>query len=144
VPPRPDAPRDERGLRHGPEYEQWIGALEAAENDCWEDWEAEHFEPLLGYEPHTQLILGRDGGGQRHFLDGRPVHAGSSLELLLGEAGWVRVRYEWSWQPDARPTAHLALGVPAPARDLADGPVVSFALPERAILRWPQHRERGW
>ena len=115
LPPRPaDLPRDERGLPYGPEYEAWIAALEASENACWEDWDAEHYQSLLGYEPHTQLILGRTEGGLRHFLDGRPVHAGGMLELLLDDGRWIRVRYEWSWQPEVRPTANVALGVPDP------------------------------
>jgi hypothetical protein len=75
VPPRPDSPRDERGIPYGPEYDAWIAARETADTACWEDWNAEHYEPLLGYEPHTQLILARTEGGRRHFLDGRPVHA---------------------------------------------------------------------
>jgi hypothetical protein len=139
VPPRPaELPRDERGLPYGPEYDAWIASLEAAEEACWEDWNAEHYQALLGYEPHTQLILGRTEGGARHFLDGRPVHAGATLERLLDDGHWLQVRYEWSWQPDTSPTAHVALGVPAGARELVDPPAVSFELPPRAILRWPQ------
>jgi len=133
-------PADERGVPYGPEYEHWIAAREAVDDRCWEDWNAEHYEPLLGYEPHTQLILGRSEGGQRHYLDGRPVHAGDTLELLLDDGCWLRVRYEWSWQPDVAPTAHIALGLPASARKQLsiDPPTTSFALPPRAILRWPE------
>lgn len=42
------------------------------------------------------LVLGEDGGGQRHFLDGERVCAG---ELLWLEApdGWIAVRYESRW-----------------------------------------------
>lgn len=140
VPPRPDHPRDERGIGHGPAYDAWIAAHEAAENSCWDDWSAEHFDPLLGYEPSTQLILGRSDGGPRHFLNGHPVHAGSSLELLLADGTWLRIRYEWDWQPDTEPTAYAALGVPAGAENLTDAPLVSFKLPARAILRWPENR----
>jgi hypothetical protein len=84
VPPRPtDVQCDERGISHGPAWDAWTAALEAASDACWDDWRAEHFDPLLGYEPHTQLIEASDAGGRRHFLDGRPVHAGMMLELLL-------------------------------------------------------------
>jgi hypothetical protein len=107
-----------------------------------EGWSAEHYQPMLGYEPHTQLILGRTEGGPRHFLDGRAMHAGAPLELILGDGDWLAIRYEWSWQPDTPPTAHVALGVPGGARELAAAPMVSFALPPRAILRWPP-RERA-
>jgi hypothetical protein len=138
VPPRPaDLPHDERGLPYGSEYDAWIAALEAAEEACWEDWNAEHYQPLLGYEPHTQLILGRTEGGPRHFLDGRHVHAGATPELLLGDGHWLRIRYEWSWGADELPRGYAALGVPARAQGVTDAPLVSFELPARAILRWP-------
>jgi len=139
VPPRPgDLPRDERGLPYGSEYDAWIAELEAADSACWEDWNAEHYQPLLGYEPHTQLILARTDGGPRHCLDGRPVSAGSSLELLLEDGSWLAVRYEWSWQSDSPPTAHFALGLPDQARGVANSPVASIALAPQAILRWPR------
>ena len=106
VPPRPqDMPRDERGLAHGPVYDAWIAALEAADEACHEDWDAEHFQPMLGYEPHQHLVLGRSEGGQRHFSTAWPVHAGDSLGLLCADGHWLRVRYEWSWDHDRAPTA---------------------------------------
>jgi predicted Zn-dependent protease len=45
-----------------------------------------------------QLIKGRDGGGVRWFLDGKPVHAGEGLRLHGLEAGQteVEVRFETS------------------------------------------------
>jgi len=138
LPPRPtDLPRDERGLPYGPAYDTWIAAREQAEDACHDDWDTEHFQALLGYEPHEILVLARDRGGQRHFLDGRPVHAGATLELLLGDGHWLPIRYEWSWSLDASPTAHAGLGGPdrAVRRDVT--PAVSFDLPPRAILRWP-------
>jgi hypothetical protein len=50
------------------------------------------------------------------------------------ECGW---RCEWSWR-DGAPTAHVALGLPEPARAAGvEPPIVSIELPERAILRWP-------
>jgi hypothetical protein len=139
VPSRPeDLPRDERGLTYGPESDAYQAALEQTEDACWEDWSAEHFEPMLGYEPATQLILARSDGGPRHYLNGQSVHAGAGLEVLLDDGRWLPVRYEWSFQSASRPTAHFALGTPDEAAGIADGPVVSFELPVRAILRWPQ------
>ena len=109
VPPAPpDVPRDERGIRHGPAWDEWIAALEAASDACREDWNAEHFEPLLGYEPHQQLVLARDDGGPalpRRASRARRV----VLELLAHDGRWLSVRYEWGWD-DSPPTAHLALG----------------------------------
>ena len=43
-----------------------------------------------------RLVLGEDGGGPRHFLDGRPVSCGSGLEMKVPGDKWVRVRYEAS------------------------------------------------
>lgn len=132
VPPRPDAPR------RGSEDMTWLQALDTAENACWDDWNAEHFAPLLGYEPHTQLILGRTDGGARHFLNGRPVHAGATLELLLERAAWLPIRYEWNWQEGTAPTAYAAAGLPDDARSIADPPLIRFELPPLAVLRWPE------
>ena len=129
-----------RGIRHGPAWDEWIATLEAASDACHDDWTAEHFEPKLGYEPHQQLLLARDDGGPRHLLDGRPVHAGAVLELLAHDGRWLSVRYEWAWD-DSPPTAHLALGAPPQALRQGLEPVVSFALPSRAVLRWPPDRK---
>ena len=137
IPPRPtDMPLDDRSLPYGPAYDAWLAALEAAESACWEDWNAEHFQPMLGYEPHQHLILGRSDGGQRHYLDGRPVHAGDVLQLLLADDHWLPVRYEWSWD-DKPPRAYAALGAPAQAARQDQQPLIEFSLPPRAILRWP-------
>jgi hypothetical protein len=68
--------------------------------------------------------------------------AGATLELLREGGRWLPVRYEWSRQPDMPPTAHVALGVPVGARELADPPTVSLELPPQAIVRWPD-RERS-
>lgn len=142
VSPRPtDAPKDERGLTYGPSWEAWLAEIETAERQCWEDWDAEHFQPLLGYEPHSQLILAHTDGGARHFLDGRLVHAGAQLELLLDDGHWLPVSYEWSWQAEEAPTASIALGLPRAAREVTEPPVTALKLPPRAILRWPEHHQ---
>lgn len=96
----------------------------------------EHFDPLCGWEPHTQLIEATDAGGRRHFLDGRPVPAGAVLELLSAGV-WVPVRYEWNAAAGELPHAHLQLGGPAAAQAHGATPTVSFALPSSAVLRWP-------
>ena len=57
--------------------------------------------------PWSQIERGNDGGGQRDFLDGRPIHCGTTLELQTVEVrsddygdysvvlpSGVRVRYE--------------------------------------------------
>ena len=136
VPPRPaDVPRNELGHAHGPAYDAWIAALEAADEACWNDWDAEHFQAMLGYEPHQHLVLGRSDGGPRHFLNGLPVHAGDGLQLLLAGGTWLPIRYEWGWD-DKPPRAYAALGAPPEAVRQDQAPLIEFALPPRAILRW--------
>ena len=95
---------------------------------------------VTGSELRTQLILGQAEGGPRQFLDGQPVHVGATLELLLDNGRWITVGYEWTWQPDALSTAHVALGVRPRARELgaADPPTVACELTPRAILRRPE------
>jgi hypothetical protein len=80
---RPMCPETNTASRTAPAWEAWTAALEAGNDACWDGWRAEHVHPLLGYEPHTQLIEASDRGGRRHSLDGRPVHAGTTFELLL-------------------------------------------------------------
>jgi hypothetical protein len=51
----------------------------------------------------TTFMLCRDCGGRRHFLDGRPVHCGTVLEIYLPSrpgARWHRARYESTLQGD--------------------------------------------
>jgi hypothetical protein len=135
-PARPISRATTVACRMAPECDAWIAAREAADNACWEDWNAEHCQALLGHEPHTQLILGRSDGGPRHYLDGKPVHAGDTLELLTDSEDWLPVRYEWDWNVEHAPRAYFNLGLPAPARGVTEPPDVSVALPSTAILRW--------
>ncbi len=88
-------------------------------------------------DPARILGLGRDAGGLRHFLDRRPVHAGTVLELRLLDDVWVRVRYEWNWDVDQLPRAYLALGGRGEELGYTPGSV-SFPLPATAELRWPE------
>ena len=129
VPPRP---QDEA------QRSAWVAALEAADDACWRDWHDEHYTPLLGYDPSTALIEGRDEGGLRHFLNGRAVLAGAGLELLLADGHWVPVRYEWDFESGKPPRAYLLLGGPEQALRHDATPVVEFALAPRAVLRWPE------
>ena len=124
---RRPARRARRAIRAA--WEAWIAALEAAGDACLDDWRAEHFDPLLGYEPHTQLIEASDAGGRRHFLDGRPVHAGMTLELLLPGGHWLAGRYEWSYVAGELPTLHVELGGTAEAERQGEVPAVPFPLP---------------
>lgn len=121
-----------------PQWPEYEAQVDRRDELIYAEWRAEHYGPILGYDPADLLILGRDGVGQRHFLAGRPVAAGTGLELLLPDGRWQPIAYEWSWGQDKPPTASLVLGGPDPAERHGDLPVVSFALPPSAVLRWPQ------
>jgi len=120
-----------------PDGQRWWPDLDAeAESDAaFEQWRQEHMAPLVDPDPDSILTLGSDAGGLRHFLAGQPVHTGTYLELRLPDDRWVLIRYEWNWDPAARPRAYLALGGRGEA--LGYAPMVEFTLPERAELRWP-------
>ena len=77
-----------------------------------------------------QLELVPERSGLRHYLAGRPVHAGDGLELQLEGGVWVPARYEWSGEGAA---PKLFIGI-------AGGGVISFAIPPSALLRWPRAR----
>ena len=46
------------------------------------------------------IILGTDGNGLRHFVNGEPIHAGSYIEVKFGD-GWIPGRYEYSFTKDS-------------------------------------------
>lgn len=76
-----------------------------------------------------RLELGRDAGGRRHFLAGRPVNCGTMLEWNRGGI-WTRVRYEASLHADVTRV------------------VLSDALGEHELLdtdrfRWPERWTMG-
>lgn len=62
----------------------------------------------------SRLELRNEGAaGERHYVDGRPVHCGDGLELRLTEGRWERVRFELAWEPRRQrnaPVLHMAVG----------------------------------
>ena len=76
----------------------------------------------------SRLELGEDSGGPRYFLDGRPVHAGAILELLLPGELWLPVRFEWTGCASDPPVFFLSL---AETNEQA-----RVRLPRGAALRW--------
>ncbi len=107
-----DTGRDAAGRPWWPTEDSW-----ADEERAHEEWWSRHMAPMVDPDPDRVLVLGRDSGGMRHFLAGQPVHAGTALEL--------------------RPDAYLALGGRGEQLGYLPGPV-SFPLPEKAELRWPE------
>jgi len=85
------------------------------------------------------LELVQESSGPRHYLDGRPVHAGDVLQLAIGDfAGrllFVRVRYEWSFRADKEPVFYLPI---ACAGRIGTARVT--ATPD-ALLTWPSSLE---
>ncbi|KAF6659684.1 hypothetical protein ACT3XG_16955 [Paenibacillus polymyxa] len=49
------------------------------------------------------ITLGHKGSsnGLRHFVAGKPIQAGSYMEVKFG-GGWIPGRYEWSFEKVAR------------------------------------------
>lgn len=132
---------DAEGRRWWPEATD--ADMEAEDDAAYREWRQDHMAPLIDPLPENRLVLGNDAGGRRHFLAGRPVHAGTGLELRLLDGVWVRIRYEWNWDPKRRPDAYLGLGGPGEAIGPEWTPApVSFPLPELAELRWPAGARR--
>ena len=80
----------------------------------------------------SPLIQRDDGGGPRHFVDDKPVHCVSFLELQLALNGqttaWLEVRYEANIHDghiDA--TLHVPWGVIHPRYS-------------KCTFRWPERR----
>lgn len=73
---------------------------------------------------HLELRL-EDASGYRHYLDGRPVHAGTIVEILTDD-GWVTGRYEWNFAIDSEPFV-----VTNSEHNRA------FLLDANSLLRWP-------
>ena len=77
----------------------------------------------------SELELIHEGSsGYRHYLDGKAVHVGSMLELLIDD-GWISGRYEWLFSPDAQPYL---------VNRLDTGNDQAVILDSYAQLRWPQ------
>lgn len=74
------------------------------------------------------LELSHDGGGLRHFLNGRPVHCGTQLLIAIHpencrEEFWTGARYEATLGDCVNITLHTNFGVVLPNRNTR--------------LRWP-------
>lgn len=81
-----------------------------------------------------ELLHGVDGGGQRHYLGGRPVSAGTGL-FLLTRIGWLPGRYE-STRSGGELMGYFHFGLPGCG-------FASYAIPLRecARLAWPDEVE---
>lgn len=50
------------------------------------------------------LELRDEESGLRHYLEGRPLHAGDLVSVFTKEHGWCDGRYEWSYREDSPPS----------------------------------------
>jgi len=78
----------------------------------------------------ARLIEDHDDGGRRYYLEDRPIHCGTLLEVYL-QGGWLTVRFEMDAQQF--PVYSLRLG--------EGWDQVSMRLPDTAELRWPLRDE---
>jgi len=89
-----------------------------------------------------RLVLGVDGGGPRWFVDGKPVHCGSELEVWCpnahgapGRAGaWLAVRFEME---GAHPALYFTVGQGTRLVARSVDPANEAAVWERVDVRWP-------
>ena len=80
-----------------------------------------------------KLVLRNDGGGPRHYLDGKPVSCGTVLKLFVGDRPalndhWRWARYEANLHPNRiSVTLDTSFGIVLPNED--------------TVLRWPKENE---
>jgi hypothetical protein len=84
----------------------------------WEDRDPiPHGEDSVIVHPHAPksgvLVLGKDGGGYRFFLDEKPLYCGTGLEVRwwTGQAAvWMPCRFEQdAFSPEPRPLLYVVL-----------------------------------
>lgn len=92
-------------------------------DDTWQEArelaEREHVAHLVEPDPGQLLLLGDDGDGPRFYLAGKPMYAGSPVELLT-PAGWWPGRFETGpgeGRAGPVPRFHGLLGGPAWDKD---------------------------
>lgn len=97
----------------------------------------------------SPLVLGDDGGGWRQYLDGNPIHCGSTLELAEKEwrgngddeafvftGRFFTVRYEVAWRTSSEGRTER---VPMMHKSVAG---YAFAAPieDHHHFRWPEDK----
>lgn len=76
-----------------------------------------------------QLELRKDGGRPLHFLAGKPLEPGATIEILLDGDRWLGGRYEWTGSEARWPSLRIDLGGGV-SRTTAP------PIPPDAVLRW--------
>ena len=110
----------------GPGDDDWDEACENVLRTRWYDW--------VVAAGAGMLCLRRDRGGQRFFLGDQGLQAGTPIDVLDGEGGWLCGRFEYLTDSGRwRPRFHLVLGG-------ADRPEAAMDLPVGAVVRLPDGR----
>jgi hypothetical protein len=83
------------------------------------------------------------GGSRRHFLAGRAIHCGDSLELKLADGTWMPVRYELDWYKngESRPVLYFTVKVAGRTGERWY-PDACIEIPAHATLRLPARGKR--
>lgn len=63
----------------------------------------------------ARLELRYQGSGPRHHLDGEPIHAGRTLELVMPGGAGLFGHYEWTYRKEDKPILGIALGPVTPS-----------------------------
>ena len=91
-----------------------------------------------------RLELRHDAGGPRWHVEGKAIHCGDSLELLVG-SGWLPVRFEVEWMEHQVHSGDARRDWPAPALylDTPGGSLVGKAMHPKVnspscMFRWPR------
>ena len=94
----------------------------------------------------NRLEVQKEPGGLRHYLAGKPVHAGMPLELLMADGSWLSGRYENKRYEDGLLARfHFDVRCKTAIHEVANDPRsptaypdASCDLPPDAELRWPK------
>lgn len=81
----------------------------------------------------TTLELVERFGRMRYRIGERGVTGGEPIDLCFS-GGWVTGRFEWSGEAHERPNFHYSIELLGEGR-VAEG---VLAIPEDAVVRWPQ------
>lgn len=97
------------------------------------------------------VIEGKDAGGRRHYLQGKAIHCGTIIELLMPGGNWQRVRFELS---RGTPVFYMTCGGEWELKTNTEnchhyGPSFKLMCPDQDSLswftfRWPGREQSQW
>lgn len=68
----------------------------------------------MGPRRTSRLEMRRERSGLRHYLDGHPLHAGTSVHLVMPDDGELAGHYEWTFRESDAPIMGIMLGPVSP------------------------------